>query len=104
MPTRLMQRSLYCNRAASLATAFLYRNSDRTFLHVLSLFLYPLPACIKPSVVVCVTMRCLPDVQVRRLQSEKQWLEEQVNPVLQTEGCMPPVGGPPRPPLRHLSI
>ena len=42
---------------------------------------------------------------MKRLQTEKQWLEEQMNPVLQSEGCIP-LPGPPmgaRSRLRHLS-
>ena len=46
-------------------------------------------------------------VQVKRLQVEKQWLEEQVNPVLQVETCACPTDGAAvgrAPPIRHLSI
>lgn len=45
-------------------------------------------------------------MQVKRLETEKQWLEEQVNPGVAGEASGPlgdSVTGH-RPPLRHLSI
>ncbi|KAK9796305.1 hypothetical protein WJX73_010466 [Symbiochloris irregularis] len=45
--------------------------------------------------------------EVKRLQSEKEWLEEQVNPMLQPDMCITAAGPAAvsrAPPIRHLSI